>query len=156
MFCQMQQLCSLTSMSWLQSCSFYGQPPLSLIVILSQPQEMMNNMLVVSIQEFLLQSLKSVALTLKHLVGTAAHAFSHFLCEKCQAYLMFSLHFLSCFRQSTWGLLNFLLFEISCFSILGAPMVFFCLQVIFYCKMDSQKTKNKLVVANLSQIWIGK
>lgn len=101
MFCQMQQLCSLTSVSWSQSCSFYGQPPLSLIVILSQPQEMMNNMLVVSIQEFLLQSLKSVALTLKHLVGTTVHAFSHFLCKKCQAYLMFSLHFLSCFRQST-------------------------------------------------------
>lgn len=91
MFCQMQQLCSLTSMSWLQSCSFYGQPPLSLSVILSQPQEMMNNILVVSIQTFLLQS----TLTLKHLIGTTTHIFSHLLCKNCLTYLMFSLHFLA-------------------------------------------------------------
>lgn len=95
MFCQMQQLCSLTSMTCNNPCSFYGQrappppppPPPPLAVIISQPQEMMNNMLVVSVLSFQPQSFKkerrkkSAALSqfMRHPVGTTAHAFSHFL-----------------------------------------------------------------------------
>lgn len=59
MFCQMQQLCSFTTVC----CSFHGQPPPSLTVRTNQLQEMMNNMLVVSILPFLLQSFKNASLS---------------------------------------------------------------------------------------------
>lgn len=96
--------------------SFYGQPPPSLTVIISQLQEMMNNMLVVSVLSFLLQSFKSAALS--HFETSSwnncTRLFS-FSPQKLSDWFDVFFTFPFSFRQLTSSWLNFLLFEISCF-----------------------------------------
>lgn len=137
MFCQIQQLCSLTSMNWLQSCSFYGQPLFCLGVGLSQPQEMMNNMLVVSMH--------ISAPTYSHFETSSRKLHKSFLIYSikparliwCFLYISLLLQTISLRFSQLRIVWDFL------FSISGAQMVFFCWPEIFYCKLGFKKWRNK-------------
>lgn len=138
-FCQMQQLCSFTSMSSAQSLQLLW--PVSLFP--SQSFSLRKWWTICLLCLFRSQLFKSALTLLRPFVKKTEHAFSNSLHKNCGVFFPLQL-------QTTWH--NFLLFEISCFQFREHT------QAVLDCKEHSivlpKKTKQRLQFYKLCKVLI--
>lgn len=150
MFCQMQQLCSLTSMSWLQSLQLLWSPPTpppapTLALPHCNNQSVSGNdeqytccvCFIISAPVFK----KCCTVPLGNIqLNATARASSHFLHNAVGLILMFSLHFLAA-SDNQLEVTQLLIVWDFLFSISGAHVLFLRLKGIFDCAGLLKKTK---------------